>query len=83
MVFYNLTNYKDNIFVVIILFILFGLANFNFTYLSSFLFTSHTAGQNTVLLFNILISLFIIITYILDSIEYTNFVNSIIKYKNI
>ncbi|ETO60198.1 hypothetical protein F444_21574 [Phytophthora nicotianae P1976] len=72
---------SDTFSAVIVLFLLFGLAICPFTYCLSFLFKEHAASQTFTMKINFLLGVVLmIVSYILDVIESTESVNSVLKY---
>ncbi|KAG7379409.1 ATP-binding cassette sub- A member 12 [Phytophthora pseudosyringae] len=66
---------------VVLLFVLFGLAICPFTYSLSFLFKEHAASQTFTMKINFLLGVVLmIVSYILDVIESTKSVNSVLKF---
>jgi len=70
----------DNAWAVMLLFLLFGPAVSGFTYISSFLFSSHSTAQNIILFQNFLTGLCLMLTsFILGLFESTRLVNMQLK----
>ncbi|KAG1690889.1 hypothetical protein DVH05_027491 [Phytophthora capsici] len=66
---------------VILLFLLFGLAICPFTYCLSFLFKEHASAQTYTIVFNFVIGVILMITsFILDMVDSTSDVNSVLKF---
>ncbi|POM73056.1 ABCA1 lipid exporter [Phytophthora palmivora] len=66
---------------VILLFVLFGLAICPFTYCLSFLFKEHASAQTYTIVLNFMIGVVLMITsFILDTVDSTSDVNSVLKF---
>ncbi|KAJ9453785.1 ABC transporter A family member 1 [Diplonema papillatum] len=71
----------DVFFATFILFFLYGLSTITNSYFLSFLFTSHTAAQNSVMIFNFIAGFVLVIAaQILDLIDSTKDANEVLKY---